>query len=93
MTKVTLVYEENHGLIFVCQSPEYVVDCLIDLGWLDENTWICTGDCDTNFDWYPIKEILGANWKEKLQKMDIDRLNEFFEGVFSINEERVYGAE
>ena len=93
MTKVLLLYEENHGLLTVFNDYDTVIDWLIDFNWLDKSTAVCQGDDETSYDWFAVEEILGEDWEKEIRKMDIDRFNTFFNEGFRIEEERVYGAE
>lgn len=93
MTKVLLLYEENHGLLAICNNYDTVIDWLIDEKWLDKSTEACPGNSEISYNWLTIEEILGEDWEKEIRKMDIDRFNTFFMDSFRIEEERVYGAE
>lgn len=93
MTKVLLLYEENHGLLAVCNDYDTVIDWLIDGNWLDKSTEVCQDNNKASYNWFTIEEILGKDWEKDIRKMDIDKFNTFFEESFQIKEERVYGAE
>lgn len=93
MTKVLLLYEENHGLLAIFNDYDTVIDWLIGENWLDKSTEACQGNDEISYNWLTIEEILGEDWEKEIRKMDIDRFNTFFVDVFRIEEERVYGAE
>lgn len=91
MKTVVLIEEDNHGLIGVAKDYTSAVIFLIKKGWLDENyeVWVDNEDGLTK----TIKELLGEEWKEVVFSWSLEKFNEFFDGSFYLNIEKVYGAD
>ena len=81
--KVTIISEENHGVIGVAISLESAIR------WLIQTDWICAG---TEFwvdnKWQSVEQLFGERWRERLVEQD----EEFFEGSFYFYEEDLIGA-
>ena len=92
--KVFLIYEENHGVIGVCENRVgCAIDYLIQTDWLSPDILLFTEEIDNE----NVEEVtLGdlqkkdPNWKEYLQGLSVDYFNELFEGSFCLEEEEVF---
>ena len=88
MQTVVLIEEENHGMIGVAKDYPSAVDCLINENWLDENFELYENDNVKT-----VKEDLGEEWKEVILSWDTEKFNEYFDCLFYLNIEEVYGTE
>ena len=81
--KVTIISEENHGVIGVA------VDYKSAIRWLIQTDWINAGtDFRVDNKWQTVEQLFGEHWHERLVEQD----EEFFEGSFYFYEEDLIGA-
>lgn len=92
--KVFLIYEENHGVIGVCENRvSCVIDYLIQTDWLSPDILLFTEEIDDeNEEEVTLRDLQkkNPNWKEYFQKLSVDEFNELFEGSFYLEEEEVF---
>jgi hypothetical protein len=81
--KVTIISEENHGVIGVAVDRESAIRWLIQTDWINGGT-----DFWVDEKWQSVEQLFGENWQEKLVEQD----DEFFEGSFYFYEENLIGA-
>ena len=89
MQTVVLIEEENHGMIGVAKDYLSAIDFLIANNWLDGNFEfydVDYGDTKT------IVEDLREEWKEVILSWDTETFNNYFEGLFYLTIEEVYGT-
>ena len=81
--KVTIICEENHGVIGVAVSLESAIRWLIQTNWITARMdfWV-----DGKFQ--TAEELFGERWRERLVEQD----EEFFEGSFYFYERELIGA-
>lgn len=81
--KVTIISEENHGVIGVAVSLESAIRWLIQTDWINAGTefWI-------DNKWQSVEQLFGERWRERLVEQD----EEFFEGSFYFYEKNLIGA-
>lgn len=94
MQTVVLIKEENHGMIGVAKNYSSAINFLVNEGWLDESfeVWVDNEDYE-DYVTQSIKDKLGENWKEIISTWNIEQFDNFFDGIFYLNIEEVYGAD
>jgi hypothetical protein len=93
MQTVVLVEEDNHGLIGVAKDYTSAVNFLINENWLDETCRVWADELDEDYTTQSIKDNLGENWKEIISTWDIEKFNNYFDCLFYLKIEGVYGAD
>lgn len=89
--KVFLIYEENHGVIGVCENRvSCVIDYLIQTDWLSPNMVLFDENIDDEEVTLRDLQKNNPNWKEYLQGLSIDDFNALFEGCFYLEEDEVF---
>lgn len=84
--KCILISEENHGAIGVAADYKSAVKWLIKKGWLDDNTDLyIDGEWATMTEWVP-------DWKNYLLVLELNEINELFDGMFYFQEIEFYNA-
>ena len=81
--KVTIISEENHGVIGVAVDYESAIRWLIQTDWINAGT-----DFRVDKKWQSVEQLFGENWQERLVEQD----EEFFEGSFYFYEVDLIGA-
>ena len=92
MKKVIIIYEANHGIIGVAKHIKEVVHFLCNSNWLDENLivqYIYDEDLE-DYEEKSVKEDLGEDWYKKIEDMNIQEFNEYFEDIFFLEVENVH---
>lgn len=88
--KVFLIYEENHGVVGVCENRvSCVISYLIQTDWLSPDMVLYENIDDEGVTLRDLQKK-NPNWKEYLQGLSIDDFNELFEGSFCLEEEEVF---
>ena len=90
MQTVILIEEDNHGVIGVAKDYPSAIDCLVNENWLDENFEFYDGNYGTT---KTILEDLGKEWKSIILSWDTEKFNEYFDCLFYLKIEGVYGTE
>ena len=90
MQTVVLIEEDNHGNIGIAKDYPSAIDFLINQGWLDESFELYDGNYDTT---KTILEELGKEWKSIILSWNTEKFNEYFDCLFYLNIEEVYGAD
>lgn len=88
MQTVILIEEDNHGLIGVANDYPSAIFFLIKKNWLDENFELYENDNVKT-----VKEDLGEEWKEVILSWDTEKFNKYFDCLFYLKIEKVYGAD
>lgn len=84
---VILINEDWHGYVGLAIDYASAVDYLIKEKWIDENFELYVEKTDS---YHSIKKILGIGWEEKVASWNVEKFNEFFEGLFNLQEEEVH---
>ena len=91
--KVILVNEDNHGQIAVAKDYESAINFLLREGWLDDGIYLTNLEGNNWCD-YPIIEVLGDEWKFRVQtEFDMNKFNSVFDGIFYLDEVEIVGTE
>ena len=90
MQMVYLIEEDNHGNIGVAKDYSSAINFLIDSDWLDGNFELYDGNYGTT---KTILEDLGEDWKNIILSWDTEKFNEYFDCLFYLIIEEVYGAD
>lgn len=86
MMKVVLIHEDNHGFLGVAKDYENAINFLLQNRWLNTDIEIYVDD---EYDFKSLKELNVSI--EDIKKMDIDKFNDFFEGIFYLDIDNVWG--
>ena len=84
---VILINEDWHGYVGLAIDYASAVDYLIKEKWIDEDFELYVEKTDS---YHSIKKILGVDWEEKVASWNVEKFNEFFEGLFNLQEEEVH---
>lgn len=82
---VILINEDNHGLIGVAKDYESAIDCLLQNDWLNSSLEVMDEDYNCN----TLKDLNISI--DDIKQMDIDKFNEFFDGIFYLDVDKVWG--
>lgn len=91
--KVFLIYEENHGIIGVCENRmSCAINYLIQTDWLSPDFVFSSEETEDGVEYFTLGDVQekNPNWKEYLQGLPVDEFNEWFEGAFYIEENEVF---
>lgn len=86
--KVVTIWTEWDGFIGVAKDYPSAVKFLIVNGFLEGTTEV---DFNEGKDWRWVEELF-VDWQATILKWDIQKFNAFFDGVFLLTENTVFGA-
>lgn len=84
--KVVLIHEDNHGLLGVAKDYESALYFLLQEAWLTRATEVWNEEKETFIPLRDMNICFGD-----IKKWDIDKFNEFFEGIFYLDVDNVWG--
>lgn len=86
--KVTVIYEEDHGLLAIAKDYVAAIKWLVESGWMTQHSEIY--DYNT-LKFYKFKDWFGDGWLGRILGMTLAQFNEL-ETNFCLKEEEVYCA-
>ena len=91
MSKVYIIYEDDHGLIGVANTFQNVIKYLIDTSWIDDSYEVTLIDENELWNSENIVTHFGKDWRNIIINMTEQ---EFFDAfcAFSIEQLEVYGT-
>lgn len=83
--KVILIHEDSHGLLGVAKDYKSAIDCLIQYQWLSNKTEVLNS----------LEEVVTLEELnldiEAILEWDIEAFNDFFDGIFFLDIDTVWG--
>ena len=82
---IIIIYEDNHGILGVAKDYDSAIDLLLQNQWLTADTEVL----NSVGEWIPLKELdLDI---ETIRNWYIKAFHDFFEGIFYLSVDCLYG--